>query len=178
MPSNAVEVTIEGLSALLQHAFRPTPPGFEKMSPTDQAELCAYRIPETDELYVPGINIQRCLVNAATFSKGKGRASLQKIVAACVFVTPEYCGLGTTEYTVDSRSVVNPVTKGRIMRNRPRLDSWKTTFTLQYDPTLLTAAQLRQVVDDAGSRVGLGDFRPEKKGMFGRFQVTHWVENR
>jgi len=64
------------------------------------------------------------------------------------------------------------------MRNRPRLDNWTTTFTLQYAPTLLTAAQLRQVVDDAGSRVGLGDFRPEKKGMFGRFQVTHWVENR
>jgi hypothetical protein len=29
-------------------------------------------------------------------------------------------------------------------------------------------------VDDAGQRVGALDFRPEKKGAFGRFVVTHW----
>jgi len=29
-------------------------------------------------------------------------------------------------------------------------------------------------VDDTGQRVGLLDFRPEKKGPFGRFVVTRW----
>lgn len=177
MATKSVSVTIEGISALIMHAFRPQPMGFEKMSPGDQAELAAYRITGTNELYVPGINIQRCLVAASTYSKGKGRSSLQKPVAACVMVSPEYCGLATTQFEIDSRPVVNPVTKGRIIRHRPRLDRWSVTIEIEYDPTLLTAVQLRQVVDDAGSRVGLGDFRPERKGPFGRFQVTHWVEN-
>jgi len=33
---------------------------------------------------------------------------------------------------------------------------------------------LRHIVDDAGSRVGLLDFRPERKGPFGRFIVIEW----
>ena len=34
------------------------------MTPEAQAELSAYRNPETKTLYVPGVNIQRCLVKA------------------------------------------------------------------------------------------------------------------
>jgi hypothetical protein len=33
---------------------------------------------------------------------------------------------------------------------------------------------VRVIVNDAGSRVGLLDFRPEKKGPFGRFSVIKW----
>ena len=179
MATKSVSVTIEGIAPLLMHAFPlTTPAGVDKMSPEEQAELSAYRTPGTNELYVPGINIQRCLVASATYSKGKGRGSLQKPVAACVLVNPERCGLGTTQYEIDSRPVVVPATKGRIVRHRPRLDQWSLSFVVEYDPTLLTANQLRQVVDDAGSRVGLLDFRPERKGPFGRFQVAHWVENK
>jgi hypothetical protein len=159
------------------HTF-PTEPieAIEKRSPAEQAELSAYRDPETKALYVPGINIQRCLVAAAAYSKGKGRASLQKQVAACVLVSPERVPTGQTEYLIDSRPVVISATKGRIMRHRPRLDAWALTFAIQYDELLLTAQQLRRIVDDAGSRVGLLDFRPEKKGPFGRFTVTEWRE--
>lgn len=31
-----------------------------------------------------------------------------------------------------------------------------------------------RIVDDCGTRVGLLDFRPERKGPFGRFVVTKW----
>jgi len=29
-------------------------------------------------------------------------------------------------------------------------------------------------VDSAGKRVGLGDFRPARKGPFGKFRVDEW----
>jgi hypothetical protein len=45
---------------------------------------------------------------------------------------------------------------------------------MDYDDVLLKESELRRVVDDAGSRVGLLEFRPEKKGPFGRFIVTEW----
>lgn len=173
--NKTVDCTIKDISPLLMHAFPLVQiPGFEKLSPEEQAEYAAYRDPETKELYVPGIAFQRALVNGATYSKGKGRASLQKVVAACVLVSPERASLGVRDYIIDARPVVIPATKGRIMRIRPRLDDWQATFTLEYDPTLLTEQQLRQVVDDTGSRVGLMDFRPERKGPFGRFMVIDW----
>jgi hypothetical protein len=170
------EVTITGQSPLLMHAFPMTPiEALEKKPIAEQAELAAYRDPDTGELYVPGLAIQRALVGAAVYSKGKGRGSLQKIVAACVLVSPERVSLGTTTFTVDSRPVVVPATKGRVMRHRPRIDQWALTFTVEWDETLLTPAQMRRVVDDMGARVGLLDFRPEKKGPFGRSVVTHWT---
>jgi hypothetical protein len=145
-------------------------------SSQDRAEVAAYRDPDTEELYVPGVAFQRCLISAAVYSKGRGRASLQKPVAACVTVSPERASLGVKQYNIDSRPVVISATKGRIVRHRPRLDRRSTVFSIEYDDELLTEQQLRQVVDDAGSRVGLLDFRPEKKGPFGRFVVTHWEE--
>lgn len=171
----SVAVTIEGISPLLMHAYPLVPiEALEKRPPEEQAELAAYRDPETRELYIPGIAIQRALVSGASFSKGKGRASLQKVAAACLFVFPERVGLGTKDYAIDTRPVVVPATRGRVIRYRPRLDRWRASFEIAYDPTLLTEVQLRRIVDDTGSRVGLLDFRPERKGPFGRFQVVEW----
>lgn len=174
MATQQVTVELTGTSALLMHAFPMEPiEAIEKKTPAEQAELSAYRDPD-GHLYVPGINVQRALVAAAAYSKGKGRASLQKPVAACVQVSPERLQLPTDKYEIDSRPVVVPATKGRIMRHRPRLNDWVISFTLEYDDTLLTEPQIRRVVDDMGSRVGLLDFRPERKGPFGRSMVTRW----
>lgn len=175
MAIKIIEITIKGKTPLLMHKFPLAPiEALEKKQPKEQAELAAYKDPDTDELYIPSVWIQRSLVNAATYSKGKGRASLQKVAAACLMVEPERISLGTKDFIVDSRAVVMPATRGRIVRHRPRLDEWNCQFELEYEDTLLTENQVRKVVDDAGQRVGLLDFRPEKKGSFGRFMVTKW----
>jgi hypothetical protein len=170
----AVEVTISGISPLLMHAFPMIPiEALEKKSPEEQCKYAEYRTSDS-KLYIPAINLQRALVSAASYSKGKGRASLQKIVAACVLVSPEHLILSTQTYAIDARPVVIPSTKGRVLRYRPRLDTWSVTFEIEFDDNLLTENQLRRVVDDCGSRVGLLDFRPEHRGPFGRFSVISW----
>jgi hypothetical protein len=173
MNEQKVEVTIRGASPLLMHSFPLVPiEALDKKPPVEQAELAAYKAHE--KYYVPGVNVQRCLVSAASYSKGKGRGNLSRVVAACVGVEPEFAVLTPQEYEVDSRPVVVPATKGRILRHRPRFDKWELDLTISFDGDLLTEQQLRRVVDDAGSRVGLLDFRPEKRGPFGRFIVTAW----
>ncbi len=175
MSTKIVSCTIKGISALLMHAYPMVnlPKGWEKFDPAEQVKTAEYRDPDGN-LYIPGIAFQRCLIGAATYSKGKGRASLQKPVAAGVLVNPERAIIDPQEYKIDGRHVVIPATKGRIIRYRPRFDDWKATFVIEYDPTLLKEEELRQVVDDAGSRVGLLDFRPERKGPYGRFIVVEW----
>jgi len=190
MTTKAIKTTIKGISPLLMHAFPLVAiEALEKKPAEVQAEHAAYRMPISNgdvgtraagftqpNLYIPGICVQRALIAAATYSKGKGRASLQKPAAACLLIAPEYLDLGVTTYTIDSRPVVVPATKGRIIRHRPRLDEWQVTFDLEYDDTLLKATEVRAIVDNAGSRVGLLDFRPEKKGPFGRFMIIEWTE--
>ena len=178
MATKTIRVRIEGKSPLLMHKFPLVPiEAIEKKSPEEQAELAAYRDPDTQELYIPGVCMQRSLINSAIYSKGKGRASLQKVVAACVMISPERMSLGIKEYSIDSRPIVNPTTKGRIIRHRPRVDKWECTFEIDYEDTLLTEDQVRKVVDDSGERVGLLDFRPERKGPFGRYMVTSWTKD-
>lgn len=172
----SIQVEIRGISPLLMHQFPLVQiEAFEKKTPAEQADISAYRDPETGKLYIPGTNLQRSLVSAANYSKGKGRGSLARVAAACLFVSPERLCLGVKNYEVDSRPVVVPATKGRVLRHRAKLETWSVKFEIEYDETLLTEAQVRRVVDDAGKRVGVLDFRPEKKGPFGRFMVISWV---
>lgn len=174
-----VDCTIKGISPLLMHRFPmeklETP--IENLTMEEQAEIAAYRNKESNELFVPGIAVWACLVSGAVYSKGKGRATLQKPTAACLMVTPEYCYLGTQQYEIDARPVVVPSTKGRIVRFRPRFNEWSIDFNLEYDPALLMEVQVREIVDNSGKRVGLLDFRPACKGPFGRFVVTSWQVN-
>ena len=175
MPNQKVTVSIKGISPLLMHAY----PLFEisnieKKTPEDQAEYAAYRNKDTNTLYVPAAAMQRAAISGASFSKGKRGASLQKVVAACLKISPEQIDLGVEKYSIDMRSVVIKSTKGRIIRYRPRLDDWQCSFELEWDTELLKESEIKKVLDDTGSRIGILDFRPECKGPFGRFIVTKW----
>jgi len=175
MAMRKVTVMITGQSPILMNRFPMEPIEAIAMKTVEErAELTTYRDPE-GVLYIPGVNIQSALVAGATYSKGKGRASLQKPTAACVMVTPERLSLGVTDYEIDSRPAVNPSTGGRIPRHRARLNKWCVTFDVEWDDVLLTEVQLRKIVNDTGLRVGILDFRAECKGPFGRFIVTRWT---
>lgn len=171
----SVKVGIKSVTPLIMHRYPLVAiEALEKRPVEEQAEAVAYRMPDSGHLYIPAVALQRALVNAASYSKGKGRASLQKQAAACLLVSPEYLDLGVKDYAIDTRPVVIPATKGRVLRHRPRLDEWSVDFILEWDDVLLKESEVRRIVDDAGTRVGLLDFRPERKGPYGRFMVVNW----
>jgi hypothetical protein len=171
----SAEVTIKGLApGLLMHRYPlEAIEGLERKSREKQAEHAAYRDGD-GVLFIPGEAMQRALVAAAAFSKGKGRSTLAKLTAAGMFVHPTRLSLNTREYAIDSRPCVIPATHGRVVRHRPWLESWDTQFTIEWDEALLTEEQVRRIVDDCGQREGVLDYRPGRKGPFGRFKVTGW----
>lgn len=169
-----VHCKIKGISPLLMHHYPMVPvEALEKLSPEKQAEHAAYRTTD-GQLYVPSVAIGRSFINGAAFSKGKGRATLSKPLAACMRIFPTELILDPQKYTIDARPVVIRATQGRIMRYRPCFNEWTIEFDIEFDPVLVNETQMRKVVDDAGNRVGVLDFRPERKGPFGRYVVTVW----
>lgn len=82
------------------------------------------------------------------------------------------------DWSIDTRAVRIPSTGGRILRHRPIFHDWKLEFTLDLDTELLSEKLLRQIVDAAGKRIGLGDFRPDCLGPYGRFVVNSWEVDR
>ena len=145
-----------------------------KRDPIKEAETRAYRMKD-GTLYVPAEAIKGCLVNSAAYKK-LGKYAAKPIIAGSVQILPQQISLGTKNYDVDERTVVIKG-RGRVIRARPTLGSWKLSFDLIYDTAFIQSGNLiRAMLEEGGSRVGIMDFRPAKLGSFGMFTVTKWQE--
>lgn len=63
------------------------------------------------------------------------------------------------------------VQRNRVLRTRAKFDDWAITFTVEADDELVDKEQLAHWLDIGGRRIGLGDWRPEKSGHYGRFET-------
>ena len=64
------------------------------------------------------------------------------------------------------------VQRNRLMRTRAKFDlPWSCTFEADVDDELVSREHLERWLDIAGRRIGLGDWRPEKSGTYGRFEL-------
>ena len=144
----------------------------------EQADESLYKSEENGEPGIPGPNILRCMIDAGKFLKqGRGKVTTQKtsLVPASVMLEEPFVMLQTESgWKVDTRPVRIPATGGRILRHRACFDDWKLAFSVTLDETIITEKLFRELVDIAGSHIGLGDFRPDTKGPFGRFNVILW----
>lgn len=183
-----ISVMIQGTSPLLQHRFDECAEEssstrkvhISKNDPRELAEKGCYRDPQ-GAMYMPAACIVRMLREAGSSHKQRGsRKSLKYVLPAAVLLPEDTIpllgedGKPLTDFEVDSRPVVIPSTKGRIMRHRPRFNFWASQFCLEIDQDVLDASTVQQLLVEGGQKLGIGDFRPEKGGPFGRFAVTQW----
>lgn len=64
------------------------------------------------------------------------------------------------------------VQRSRILRTRARFEEWEAKFRIEVDDELVDQEQLETWLDIGSRRIGLGDWRPEKSGHYGRFKVA------
>jgi len=137
------------------------------------AEKLAYRT-KKGELYIPAEALKGCLIGAASYKKF-GKFAAKPIIAGGVHIQPREVLLGTKKYELDIRTVV--IQRARVVKARPMIDNWKCSFDLVYDESLIPHAEdIKLILEDAGKRVGLLDFRPQKTGSFGMFEISQWKE--
>jgi hypothetical protein len=150
----------------------------DKGLPREQAEEKLYLSETTGEPMIPQPNLFRAIIDAGKFHKaGKSKVTTAKSSLIPAFVSVDGIELpliAPNGWEVDTRAVRIPSTGGRILCYRPRFDCWALEFTIDLDTTGFSVKVLRDIVDDAGKRIGLGDFRPDCKGPFGKFVVTKW----
>jgi hypothetical protein len=129
---------------------------------------------------VPQPALLACIINGGMFHKvGKRQLTTAKsslLYAAVSIDEIEIDIIHKAPWSVDTRPVRIPATGGRILRHRPCFYDWKLKFTVELDTGICNPKLFREVVDDAGKKIGLLDFRPACKGPYGRFVVMSWVE--
>lgn len=57
------------------------------------------------------------------------------------------------------------------LRYRPQFDRWRVRIEVDYDAEMLRVEDVVNLVNRAGYGVGIGEWRPEKGGEFGRFEI-------
>ena len=188
-----IQVKIQGTEPLLMHSSRLADPldsaaklvaeisKKKNKQESDHKELSRREfmggiyVDSDGTIILPNANIHAVIIKgAAAFKKGPA-------AKAGVFVdghgtldfpfagkkTPEAL-LASGKFT-DRRPVKNQGSS-TVVRTRPKFEEWGSRFTLEIAEDICDQADVRQWLDNAGRRVGIGDYRPR----FGRFKVVEF----
>ena len=178
MKMKSVKVELTGETPLLMHNIegadldQKTRKSLKTYDSKEEAEQAAYRTKD-GELCVPSRCVYGMLRVASGYFKTKGR-SMKPVIAGSVRIEPENISLGVKKYEIDRQSVV--VQRNRVLRSRPKIAEWKLKFDLLYNKDYIADPDIiKQILEEAGVKVGLLDFRPATGGQYGTFSVTKFV---
>ena len=124
--------------------------------------------------YIPGRNITSMLINAAKRSKEGKKVSAGLIINEDK-IRLNYSGprnpdeMWSDGRFTDIRTI--KVQASRVARCRAIFCDWSLEFEVIYDPTVVEKTDIVKWAENAGKLIGLGDYRIEKSGTFGRFDV-------
>jgi hypothetical protein len=183
-----LEVSIRGFSPLILHNGQTADPtnkfaramkeisGKRKKTDEDYAELA--RIEWHAGLYVNSDG--KIIIPASCFEAsiydGAKKSKLGKAFKSAVFVDNDALldigkkydkatDLWKEEQYRDCRGV--RVNQARVMRTRPIFHTWSFNAVVMFDDEQVNMADVKRALVDAGSKSGIGDYRPR----YGRFVV-------
>ena len=187
------QVTLRGLGGLIQHNGAAgldtrSPANLEKTEITrkrgsnrtedDDVRLRGARVPTQSvprrgQRPDPPAAAIRSMIERAARKLKQGPQVLEGLVVEAVNdFNYDRDRLGTTveELGQTAQFTVGVVVqRARLLRTRAIFDPWSVTATLDCDDELVDQEQLETWLDIGGRRIGLGDWRPEKSGSYGRF---------
>ena len=142
---------------------------------TDYKQALYHSYNDDKGFYIPSEHFKQSFILAGATVKAKmgtSSRSLKPVIAGGwqleeeKYYIPEF-------NSVDTRSAVNNNIKGRVTVKRPRWDNWEVTIHLITDDleNPLTISTIQEVISTSGRNIGIGSYRPQHLGDFGRFII-------
>jgi hypothetical protein len=181
-----VRVGIKGTSPYSQSRKTLTPKNDRETSDEHERRTWRERMHSmgeergTGEVYIPPMALKNCLDDAAKSLgltiPGKGKKGWAKVFEAgimCVDNIP--LGINAEDVIGEELFVPSDGRRGggsRVTKVFPRIDEWGGTAVFHVLDDLITEDIFQRTIEHAGTLVGLGRFRPQNRGFYGRFDVT------
>jgi hypothetical protein len=176
-----IQIPIRQLSPLIMHAWsqkaiqmmldkqtKRAAQAREAKDPEKDYLESMYRLP--DETYgFPATAFKNAMVRAGTYTDSK-----MTFLRGAFYVTgdDEADKLVRVNGTPRPREDMVRVGQGTAdIRYRAEFPEWEAVLRVQYNARAISAEQIVNLVSVAGFSVGIGDWRPEKDGSYGRFEV-------
>lgn len=178
-----LNVTINGTAPLISHQWsekakrqmKEKQAGLktkvrEVRNPEQEYQSSYYRDSE-GRIAFPALCIKQAMVGAARNIQGATMALLR----GAVFVMGDLDGLIPVDYKAE-RMREDMVRLGGMsnpadIRYRGELSGWSMTFPIKYNADVITAEMVINLLNTAGFACGLGEWRPERNGDKGTFEV-------
>lgn len=184
IPSETIIVPIVGTSPLIVHRFsekakrmmldnmqgRRSPK--EPKDPKAEYEAAFYELLDGGYGF-PVIAFKAATVSAARFY---GKSVTMTSLRQFLFFQGEPSVDGQQLAVIDGiaemrEDVVTVGQGGHDIRYRPQFTNWSTLLTVTYVTSALTRGSVLSLIDAGGLGVGVGEWRPEKKGDFGTYRI-------
>ena len=177
-----ITVTINGLTPLIVHNFsakssrqilekqqgKAKNAKHEIRKPEEECEAAKHISIDGWEGFPVG-GLKKCLVRG-----GKAVGLVMTDLRSAVFVEADCKTKNLFRINGKSKMGEDPIRlpNGAIdLRYRPYYNEWSANLKITFNEGLVSKDQLLQALYAGGFGVGLGDWRPEKGGDFGRFSV-------
>lgn len=183
--AETISVPLVGSTPLIMHRFsekakrqmldatqgRKAPK--EPKDPEAEYEAAFYKMRDGERYGFPVIAFKAATVGAARFY---GKDVTMTSLRQSIFMSgePGQDGLSLTEIIGEPEmreDVVRVGQGGTDLRYRPMFRDWRAVLTVTYVKSMLTRDSLLSLIDAGGMGVGVGEWRPEKKGDFGCYSI-------
>lgn len=117
-----------------------------------------------DRFGFPTIAFKKAMVRAGSYT-----GQVMTVLRGAFHVMGEF-----VEIDGDPRPREDPVRVGKgtaDIRYRAEFPVWRATLRIKYNTRVISEEQLLNLLQHAGFGVGVGDWRPEKDGSYGLFEV-------
>ena len=146
----------------------------DKRVPADEAKNATYTT-DDGEIGIPGMAFKTALLSAAHKDIGIEKTLVRKAIFLVTDDSEKVLPIECDEPIV-REDMVRVGMGSADLRYRPEFRKWKCMIELEVDAELLQAKDVLALVDRAGFGVGICEWRPEKGGEFGRFEIDRSVK--
>jgi len=149
-----------------------------KKIPTPEDEAAAKLYRDDNGFYILSEAFRSAIIGSGGGASGKkiGKFSAASRVSAGMFTVEPHATLldpqtlkPLTTYQIDTRRAV--VQRQGVLRSRPMFTPWAVRLPVEIDTDFVTANHILELLNLSGKIAGVGDFRPQRKGTFGRFKA-------
>lgn len=132
------------------------------------------------QVFIPPMMLKNALSAAAQFLgvqiPGKGKSTYTKHFEAGVLVIePSYIGIHKDEVECENLFLPSDGKRGsgkRVVKTYPIIREWQTESQFTVVDDMITQDVFKYHIEQAGTFIGLGRFRPRNNGYYGRFRLV------
>jgi hypothetical protein len=131
-----------------------------------------------NEVFIPPMALKYCLTEGARYSAdqipGRGKERYTKhYIRGVICSEPIMLGITTEQVRIEKIFTWSQPSArtGRVWKWFPVIDRWEGTLQILAVDDILTPDVIKRHLTIAGTCIGIGVWRPENGGLWGKFQV-------